>query len=193
MRRSSPHFWRCLPLGLPLVLSYVKSSVFLVWKLAWFPLVPSVFPSSSSISSMVTPQGIDPSTVTDLSSFVAMPGSKRLLIDFFLMSVFGGMFIVPLYAFARAFSSRDPLTGDCRQQHHQLLFMIAASLALMGFYASDLRFHEYFCLCTECSGCHLYLHGCSRVLSRFAWIFVHLMYRLKATGLKPSRKEGAVV
>ena len=68
-----------------------------------------------------------------------------LLVDFFLMSIFGGVFIVPLYTLLQE-RSRAEVRSQVIAANNivNAIFMVASSLALIGFYASDLSLSQIF-------------------------------------------------
>ena len=52
------------------------------------------------------------------AQFLAQPACARILLDLFLIGVFGGFYIVPLYALIQTRTERcAPVARDCRQQH----------------------------------------------------------------------------
>ena len=147
--------------------------------------------------SIVTPQGIEGATNIDLMSFIALPGAKRLLIDFFLMSVFGGIFIVPLYTLLQE-RSRPEVRSQIIAGNNIInsFFMIAASVALMGFYASELSLPHIFLLFGLMNiivAIYIYTVVPEFVLRFISWVLVHMMYRVKTEGLEHIPKEGPVV
>ena len=147
--------------------------------------------------SMVTPQGIANATDINLMTFIALPGAKRLLIDFFLMSVFGGIFIVPLYTLLQE-RSRPEVRSQIIAGNNIInsFFMITSSVALMGFYASDLSLPHIFLLFGLMNivvAVYIYTVVPEFVLRFISWILVRLMYRVKTNGLENIPKEGPVV
>jgi len=146
---------------------------------------------------MVTPQGIANATDINLMTFIALPGAKRLLIDFFLMSVFGGIFIVPLYTLLQE-RSRPEVRSQIIAGNNIInsFFMITSSVALMGFYASDLSLPHIFLLFGLMNivvAVYIYTVVPEFVLRFISWILVRLMYRVKTNGLENIPKEGPVV
>ena len=146
---------------------------------------------------LVTPVGIAEATDIDLMTFIALSGAKRLLIDFFLMSVFGGIFIVPLYTLLQE-RSRPEVRSQIIAGNNitNSFFMITASVSLMGFYASELSLPHIFLLFGLMNiivAVYIYTVVPEFVLRFISWILVRLMYRVQTEGLENIPKEGPVV
>ena len=78
-----------------------------------------------------------------LSHFLSMEGSVRILLTFFMMSVFSGFYIVPLYAFIQERSRPSVLSrviAGCNIVN--ALFMVIVSVAIILFYQLSLSYPE---------------------------------------------------
>lgn len=132
-----------------------------------------------------------------LSLFLEQSASTRLLLDFFLMSIFGGIFIVPLYTLLQE-RSRAEVRSQVIAANNivNALFMVASSLALIGFYSSDLSLAQIFLtlsLMNIVVAIYIYYVVPEFVLRFFTWILTNFLFRLRVHGLENIPKEGAVI
>ena len=148
--------------------------------------------------SLVSPVWVVPDMeLLSLAQFLEQPNSIRLLVDFFLMSIFGGVFIVPLYTLLQE-RSRAEVRSQVIAANNivNAIFMVASSLALIGFYASDLSLSQIFLtlsLMNMVVAGYIYTVVPEFVLRFFSWILTNLLFRLRVHGLENIPKEGAVV
>ncbi len=132
-----------------------------------------------------------------LGEFLSAPGSFRILFDFFMMSAFGGFFIVPLYALIQ---ERSPAGERSRviagNNILNSLFMVASSLMVMGFYAFDLTFPQmFFAFALLNALVAFYIYGIvpEFTLRFVSWVLMHLMYKVEIKGRENIPDEGAVI
>ena len=148
--------------------------------------------------SWVSPVWVVPDMeLLSLHQFLEQPNSIRLLVDFFLMSIFGGVFIVPLYTLLQE-RSRAEVRSQVIAANNivNAIFMVASSLALIGFYASDLSLSQIFLtlsLMNIVVAGYIYTVVPEFVLRFFTWVLTNLLFRLRVHGLENIPKEGAVV
>jgi 1-acyl-sn-glycerol-3-phosphate acyltransferase len=148
--------------------------------------------------SLVSPVWVVPDMeLLTLTQFLELPNSIRLLVDFFLMSIFGGVFIVPLYTLLQE-RSRAEVRSQVIAANNivNAVFMVASSLALIGFYASDLSLSQIFLtlsLMNIAVALYIYTVVPEFVLRFFTWILTNILFRLRVHGLDNIPKEGAVV
>lgn len=135
--------------------------------------------------------------VVTWSQFLQMPGSWRVLADIAGLGLFGGLFIVPLYAFVQL------RTAPARQSRVisannilNALFMVGAAAMSAGLLAAGL----------SVTGLVLVVAGLNAVVAvyiyrtvpefmwRFvSWLAVNTAYRLKSQGIKNIPEEGAAI
>ena len=122
------------------------------------------------------------------AAFAAQPGSWRVLMDLGLIGVFGGFFIVPLYALVQQRSRREVMSRVIGANSIlNAVFMVVA--ALLGAAALEAGFTiPQLLLATGILNAFVAIYIYSLVpefLLRFvSWLLVHFMYRLRKQGLE---------
>ncbi len=127
-------------------------------------------------------------------SFVAVPGSWRVMMDFVFIALFGGLYIVPLYTMvqqrsAAAYRSRVIAGSNILGA----FFMVASSLTLMGLLRAGLSIPQIFgVLALMNIAVALYIYQTiPEFLFRFvAWIVANVMYRMRVIGLENIPEDG---
>ena len=128
------------------------------------------------------------------AEFAARHGSWRVLMDMGLIGVFGGFFIVPLYALVQQRSRREVMSRVIGANSIlNAVFMVVA--ALLGAAALSLGMTiPQLLLATGILNAFvaIYIYGLvPEFLLRFiAWLLVHFMYRLDTRGLQNIPAEG---
>lgn len=91
-----------------------------------------------------------------LTNFVEQGVGWRMMFDFFMMSIFGGIFIVPLYTLLQERSKVKTRSRVIAAMNvMSALFMVGASLILLVFYHWSLQPHEIFLVFSLMNGCAL--------------------------------------
>jgi 1-acyl-sn-glycerol-3-phosphate acyltransferase len=121
----------------------------------------------------------------------------HVLFDLFGLGLFGGFFIVPLYALiqlrsapahrARIIAANNILNA---------LFMVVGALAAAGLLGKGVSFAVWFGMAALCNvGVAIYIYGLvPEFMLRFvAWLLIHSIYRLEQKGLENIPDEGPVV
>ena len=129
--------------------------------------------------------------------FILVGGNWRLVADIFLLGVFGGIYIVPLYALIQA---RSNLKRRARviagNNILNALFIIAAALYAILLLSAGLTIPQLF-LVTAISNVLVAMYIYTRVPEFFmrfvVWILVHLVYRVKKINLENIPGEGPAV
>ncbi|MFM9967330.1 MAG: MFS transporter [Burkholderiales bacterium] len=136
-------------------------------------------------------------TPVGLAAFLADPGHWRLLADLTLIGVFGGFYIVPLYALIQARS--DPSHRSRIIAGNNILnalFMVAAALLAITLFAAGLTIPQIL-LVTGLLNAAVALYIFNLVpefLMRFiVWMLIHSVYRLEKSGLENIPEEGPAV
>jgi len=133
-----------------------------------------------------------------LSEFLSSPGSLRVIIDFIMIGVSGGLFIVPLYAFIQM-RTRPEIRSRVIAANNILnaLFMVLASImgaVLLSFFQMSIP--GYFLVLVALNvTVALYIYS---VIPEFTmrflvWILTSTMYRVKTKDLDYIPDEGAAV
>ncbi len=126
--------------------------------------------------------------------FLRQSGSWRIVIDFTLIALFSGLYIVPLYALVQqrsAASHRSRVIAGSNILG--ALFMVAASLMLMALLRAGLSIPQIvlvLALLNIAVAAFIY-KTIPEFLYRFvAWVVANVMYRMKVVGLENIPEEG---
>jgi 1-acyl-sn-glycerol-3-phosphate acyltransferase len=131
------------------------------------------------------------------AAFLAAPHGWRILADLGLLGVFGGFFIVPLYAMVQQRSPREQVSRiQSANNILNALFMVAAAavgaLALeSGFSVPQLLLFAG--ILNAGVAIHLYTLVPEFLLRFLAWLLVNVTYRLRARGLERIPETGAAL
>ena len=129
--------------------------------------------------------------------FAANPAWWRLLADLAAIGLFGGFYIVPLYALIQSRSEPSHRSRIIAANNIlNALFMVAAALLAIGFFALGMSIPQLI-LATALMNAAVALYIYTLVpefLMRFmAWMLIHSVYRLRKTGLERIPEEGPAV
>jgi 1-acyl-sn-glycerol-3-phosphate acyltransferase len=121
----------------------------------------------------------------------------HVLFDLFALGLFGGFFIVPLYALIQLRSSPEHRARIIAANNIlNALFMVVGALAAAGLLGSGVSIPVLFGIAALCNaGVAIYIYGLvPEFLLRFvAWLLIHSIYRLEQKGLENIPEEGAAV
>ncbi|MBP9712275.1 MAG: MFS transporter [Sterolibacterium sp.] len=134
---------------------------------------------------------------TDLSHFLSVAAHWRVLADIALIGLFGGFYIVPMYALIQ---TRSEPTHQSRviaaNNIMNALFMVAsAGLSMLAFKAG-LTIPELFlatALFNAVVAIYIYTLVPEYLLRFIFWILIHSVYRLKKDGIEHIPAEGAAL
>lgn len=144
-----------------------------------------------------SPVGLVGTTPHELMALLSIPDVWRVLFDLMMLGVFGGFFIVPLYALVQLRSS-----PECRARIIaanniiNALFMVVGALGAAALLGEGLSMPALFGLAALLNAVvAIYIYGLvPEFLLRFiAWLLVKAVYRLRTTGLENIPQEGAAV
>jgi 1-acyl-sn-glycerol-3-phosphate acyltransferase len=129
--------------------------------------------------------------------YLRTPGAPRVLIDLFLIAMFGGFFIVPLYALIQSRSERSHQSRIIAGNNIlNSVFIVAAALIAAGFLHRGATVPQLFLL-TGLFNVAIAAFIFSLVpefLMRFlAWLLIHAVYRVEKSGLEHIPEEGPAV
>jgi 1-acyl-sn-glycerol-3-phosphate acyltransferase len=144
-----------------------------------------------------TPENIE-ATLLSIPQFLAQSYSWRILIDLTLIGVFGGFFIVPLYALLQQRAKEDERAKVIAANNiFNALFMVVSALAGIVFLSvMELTIPQYFfCIAAMNIVVSLYVYSqLPEFVLRFAiWILGHTLYRVKHQGFDNIPEAGAAV
>lgn len=133
----------------------------------------------------------------EMGAVIADPAARRVLIDLSLIGLFGGFYIVPLYALIQTRS--DPRHRSRIIAGNNILnaaFMVAAAGVAIGLFAAGLTIPQLILvLALMNAGVALYIYTLvPEFLMRFlVWILIHSVYRLRKRGLERIPEEGPAI
>jgi hypothetical protein len=133
----------------------------------------------------------------DVSEFLQTPGSWRVLLDIVLMSTFGGVYIVPLYALIQQRSDRGHVSRVIASNNiiNALLMVLSAILAIV-FLKMGFTIPQLFLLVSILNALvALYIFTLvPEFIMRFLiWLLIHTLYRVETKNLDKLPEAGASV
>jgi 1-acyl-sn-glycerol-3-phosphate acyltransferase len=157
----------------------------------------SIFTADLALSAIRFSSGNDAEVAIAWSHFLGSEGSWRILADIAALGVFGGLFIVPLYAFVqlRTAAERQSRIISANNILNAIFMVVAAGLSGAVLAAGYSVPH----LILMCAGVNalVALYICKTVpefLWRFvSWVIVHSVYRIKAHGKERIPEQGAAI
>jgi 1-acyl-sn-glycerol-3-phosphate acyltransferase len=117
-----------------------------------------------------------------------------MLFDLFLIGMFGGFYIVPLYALIQTRS--DPAHRSRIIAGNNILnavFMVAAAVLAIGLFAAGLTIPELIlvtALFNAAIAIYIYLLVPEFLMRFIVWLLIHSVYRLQKSGLEHVPDEG---
>lgn len=135
--------------------------------------------------------------VLTASTFLAQPGSLRILIDLAGIGLFGGFYVVPLYAMVQQRARPDALSRIIGANSIiNSLFMVAAALFGAAMLAAGLTIPQLLlvtALLNAAVAAYIYLLVPEFLLRFVAWLLVHTIYQLRKQGTENIPEEGAAL
>lgn len=125
------------------------------------------------------------------------PGHWRILADLALLGVFGGFYIVPLYALVQ--SRSDPASRSRTIAGNNILnalFMVAAAGLAAGLLHAGLSIPQLIlvtALMNAAVAVYIYTLVPEFLMRFMAWMLIHSVYRLEKRGLENVPHEGAAL
>jgi 1-acyl-sn-glycerol-3-phosphate acyltransferase len=144
-----------------------------------------------------SPTGPLATEVLGVAALLSIPTVWRILFDLVMLGVFGGFFIVPLYALVQIRSSAAHRARIIAANNIlNALFMVAGALGAAALLSNGLSIPALFgiaALANALVALYIY-HLVPEFLLRFiAWLMIHAAYRLRGEGLENIPEEGAAV
>ncbi len=129
-----------------------------------------------------------------LGEFIGLPGSWRVMIDFVLIALFGGLYIVPLYTMVQQRSESEYRSRVIAGSNIMgAFFMVASSVTLMGLLSAGLSIPQIFAvlaLMNIAVAGYIY-QTVPEFLYRFvAWVVANVMYRMRVIGVENIPEDG---
>jgi 1-acyl-sn-glycerol-3-phosphate acyltransferase len=129
-----------------------------------------------------------------LAQFARDAAHWRMLFDLLMIGVFGGFYIVPLYALIQTRS--DPAHRSRIIAGNNILnavFMVAAAVLAIGLFAAGLTIPELIlvtALFNAAIAIYIYLLVPEFLMRFIVWLLIHSVYRLQKSGLEHVPDEG---
>jgi hypothetical protein len=129
-----------------------------------------------------------------LAEFARDPSHWRMLADLLLIGMFGGLYIVPLYALVQTRS--DPAHRSRIIAGNNILnaaFIVAAAAMAIGLFAAGLTIPQLIlvtALLNAVVAIYIYLLVPEFLMRFLVWMLVHSVYRLEKSGLEHVPDEG---
>ena len=137
-----------------------------------------------------------PTSLHDLSAlaFVLAPGSWRIVLDFVLVGVFAGFYIVPLFALVQSRAEKSELSRVIAGNNIvNALLIVAAAAFGIGLGAAGLSIPQIFlitALLNAAVAIYIYTLVPEFLMRFLSWILVNLLYRIEAEGIDNIPEEG---
>lgn len=130
--------------------------------------------------------------------FLSSPSNLRIVADFLLIGVFGGFYIVPLYAMVQARSAPEKCSQVIAAINimNALFMVVSAIVGIIVLGLLDLTIPQFFLILAVLNALvAIYIY---RTIPEFAmrfiiWILTHTMYRVRHIDLHKIPDEGACV
>jgi 1-acyl-sn-glycerol-3-phosphate acyltransferase len=130
-------------------------------------------------------------------ALLALPATLRVLFDLFAMGLFGGFFIVPLYALVQIRSSASHRARIIATNNIvNALFMVVGAGAAAGLLSLGLSIPALFgtaALCNAAVAIYIYRLVPEFLIRFIVWLLVHSLYRLEKRGMDSIPDEGPAV
>jgi 1-acyl-sn-glycerol-3-phosphate acyltransferase len=157
----------------------------------------SLFTADLAFSAIAFAESTTGLAPLDWTQFLHMAGSLRILADIALLGVFGGLFIVPLYAFVqlRTNPQRQSRIISANNILNAIFMVVSAGLSA-SLLAYGFSVPQLILVCAVLNALVAW-YICKTVpefLWRFVcWVIVHSVYRLKVTGREHIPEQGAAI
>jgi 1-acyl-sn-glycerol-3-phosphate acyltransferase len=142
-------------------------------------------------------RGLPPSPTMSLSQFISVGAHWRVMIDLGLMSLFAGLFSVPMYALIQLRSAPTHRARIIAANNIlNALFMIGSALiagALLGAGATVPQLFLAVGIANALVAAYIFLLVPEYLLRFVAWIATHLVYRFDVEGDEHIPTEGAAI
>ena len=129
--------------------------------------------------------------------FIAEPGNWRILIDLALIGVFGGFYIVPLYALIQSRSDEMHRSRIIAGNNIlNALFMVAAALLAVALFAAGFTIPQVLlvtALLNAAVAFYIYTLVPEFLMRFIVWLLIHSVYRLDKSGLEHIPDAGPAV
>ncbi|MGC1507571.1 MFS transporter [Ketobacter sp. MCCC 1A13808] len=133
-----------------------------------------------------------------LATFLSQSNSYRVLLDFMLIGIFGGLYIVPLYAMVQQRSeeaSRSRIIASINIMN-ALFMVVSAITGILVLGVMDLSIPQFFLILAIMNAvvaCYIYSVIPEFFMRFLIWVITHTMYRVTHTNLDKIPESGPVL
>jgi len=142
-------------------------------------------------------RGLPPAATLTLSQFVSISAHWRVMIDLALMSLFAGLFSVPMYALIQLRSAPTHRARIIAANNIlNALFMIGSALIAGAMLEAGFSVPQLFLavgIANALVAAYIFLLVPEYLLRFIAWVTTHLIYRFKVEGDEHIPTEGAAI
>ena len=142
------------------------------------------------------PQALGTANLT-LAEFIAQPTVWRVMLWMFLMAVFSGFFIVPLFALVQSRSPADRRSRIIAANNIlNAAFMVTASLLTVALLKSNVSIPQILLITAVLNlvvAIYIFTLVPEFMLRFCCWILINVMYRVKVSGIENLPEEGAAL
>jgi 1-acyl-sn-glycerol-3-phosphate acyltransferase len=145
---------------------------------------------------LASPTGIaEPILVME---FLAQAGSFRIMFDLLMIGIFGGFYIVPLYAIVQHRSNPEHLSRVIAGNNilNAFLMVLSALFAMWILGAAGFTIPQLFMLTAILNAVvaiYIFLLVPEFLMRFLVWILIHTIYRVRVTGMENVPDDGAVI
>ncbi len=138
-----------------------------------------------------------PAATPETMDFLRQPGSWRVLFDLLMIGIFGGFYIVPLYALIQSRSEPGHQSRVIAGNNIMNAFFmaLAAGVAILGL-KSGLTIPQLFLLTGLLNllvAIYIYTQAPEFLMRFLVWLLIHSVYRLAKKGIENIPDEGAAI
>jgi 1-acyl-sn-glycerol-3-phosphate acyltransferase len=137
---------------------------------------------------------VENAQLLDAAAFLDTPGSWRMLLDAGLIGVFGGIFIVPLYALMQQRARPEAVSRVISANNIiNSFFIVAAALFAAVALRNGLTIPQLFvavAIMNAAVAIYIYTLVPEFLLRFLSWLLVHIIYRLRITGIEKIPDHG---
>ncbi|CAN5245241.1 MFS transporter [soil metagenome] len=133
--------------------------------------------------------GMAPGTVSGIMEFLRTPGAHRVLADLLLIGVFGGFYLVPLFALVQSRTPKAELSRVIAGNNILNAFFIV-SAAVFGIVSQKLlhwsipQFFLVIAVLNGLVGIYIFTLVPEFLMRFLAWIYVKAMYNVRSVGVE---------
>ena len=136
-------------------------------------------------------------TAVNALTLLAQPGIWRLLVDLAGLGIFGGFFVVPLYALVQQRSADQHRARIIAANNIvNAFFIVAGTLAAAAMLGAGLSIPSLFivaALCNALVALYIYRLVPEFLLRFIVWLLIHSVYRLRVEGMDQVPEQGPAI